>query len=70
MTEDRQERIRRRAYFIWQREGRPEGADLRHWVQATAEIDREDGQRDQPAATLGEAEMATVSSRPLRDTPN
>ncbi|MDX8466062.1 DUF2934 domain-containing protein [Mesorhizobium sp. VK23B] len=39
MTDDRQERIRRRAHEIWERAGRPEGAHMEHWDQATAEID-------------------------------
>jgi Protein of unknown function (DUF2934) len=29
--------IRRRAYRIWEREGRPEGRALGHWVQAESE---------------------------------
>ncbi|MEZ2128538.1 MULTISPECIES: DUF2934 domain-containing protein [unclassified Sinorhizobium] len=33
-----EDRIRQRAYQIWEREGRPEGADLRHWYQAVDEI--------------------------------
>ncbi|MER8430096.1 DUF2934 domain-containing protein [Mesorhizobium caraganae] len=42
MSEDRNERIRRRAYEIWQREGAADGEHERHWHQASAEIDRED----------------------------
>ncbi|RUW17185.1 DUF2934 domain-containing protein, partial [Mesorhizobium sp. M4B.F.Ca.ET.013.02.1.1] len=38
MTDDRQERIRQRAHAIWEKAGRPEGADIQHWDQATAEI--------------------------------
>lgn len=32
------ERIRNRAYQIWEEEGRPEGADLRHWLQAADQL--------------------------------
>ncbi|CAN7478651.1 DUF2934 domain-containing protein [Mesorhizobium amorphae] len=39
MTDDRQERIRQRAHEIWEQAGRPEGSDMQHWDQATAEID-------------------------------
>ncbi|CDX62127.1 conserved hypothetical protein [Mesorhizobium plurifarium] len=39
MTDDRHERIRQRAHEIWEQAGRPEGAHLDHWDQATAEID-------------------------------
>ncbi|MGF6227632.1 hypothetical protein QFZ27_001587 [Inquilinus ginsengisoli] len=42
MIEDRSERIRQRAYIIWQREGRPEGREQEQWRQAEAEIEAED----------------------------
>ena len=29
--------VSRRAYEIWEQEGRPEGCDLRHWLQAEQE---------------------------------
>jgi len=32
------EAISRRAYEIWESEGRPEGCDLRHWLQAEEEL--------------------------------
>lgn len=30
--------ISRRAYELWEKEGRPEGSDLRHWLQAEQEL--------------------------------
>lgn len=33
--------IRRRAYEIWEREGRPEGRASAHWQEAESEVDRE-----------------------------
>lgn len=36
--DDRDELIRRRAYAIWESEGRPEGQDQRHWEQACREL--------------------------------
>lgn len=36
--DDREELIRQRAYAIWESEGRPEGADQRHWEQASREL--------------------------------
>jgi hypothetical protein len=42
MGDDRHERIQRRAYEIWEREGGVHGVDQRQWRQAEAEIDRED----------------------------
>jgi len=41
MTDDRNEKIRDRAYAIWQREGGADGDHERHWHQAEMEIDRE-----------------------------
>jgi Protein of unknown function (DUF2934) len=41
--ENRERRIRERAYFIWQEEGRQEGRQLEHWDRAHARIDEEDG---------------------------
>ncbi|WP_027052354.1 DUF2934 domain-containing protein [Mesorhizobium erdmanii] len=41
MTDDRNDKIRDRAYAIWQREGGAHGDHERHWHTAEAEIDRE-----------------------------
>ena len=32
------ETVSRRAYELWEQEGRPEGCDLRHWLQAEQEL--------------------------------
>ena len=42
MQGDREDRIRHRAYEIWERDGRPEGRGEDHWAQACAEIEAED----------------------------
>lgn len=39
---DVEERIRQRAYAIWEREGRPDGRDADHWALAREEIAIED----------------------------
>lgn len=39
---DVEERIRRRAYAIWEQEGRPDGRDADHWALAREEIAIED----------------------------
>lgn len=41
------ERIRERAYEIWEREGRPADKSLEHWLQAEAEITAEEKGLDQ-----------------------
>lgn len=40
------DRIRRRAYEIWEREGRPEGREAEHWAAAQAELEREQTRSD------------------------
>lgn len=37
MTESRDEWIKKRAYALWEEEGRPSGRDAAHWEQATKE---------------------------------
>ncbi|MBN9055043.1 MAG: DUF2934 domain-containing protein [Rhizobiales bacterium] len=44
MNDDREDRIRRRAYELWQQEGSPEGKPDDHWLQAEHEIDHGDGE--------------------------
>jgi hypothetical protein len=41
MPDSRRERIERRAYEIWESEGRPHGRHDEHWRRAAAEIDAE-----------------------------
>jgi hypothetical protein len=36
---DREERIRHRAYSIWEERGRPHGEDFSHWQQASEEYE-------------------------------
>lgn len=32
------EAVAMRAYLLWEKEGRPEGRDFEHWLQAEAEL--------------------------------
>lgn len=41
MSDDREARIRDRAYQIWMDEGRPEGRDHDHWLRAKNEVEGE-----------------------------
>ena len=43
MTDDKQERIRQRAFEIWEQAGRPDGDHEKHWHQAVEEIEAEEG---------------------------
>jgi hypothetical protein len=57
------EDISQRAREIWEREGRPEGRDMQHWLQAEAELRRESEQgsaRSRPSAE--DHAVAKVSS--------
>ncbi len=42
MAPDRHAQIEARAYLLWEREGRPEGKALEHWLRAENEIDGEE----------------------------
>ncbi len=56
-----EDRIRERAYAIWEREGRPEGRREAHWEQARQELmderrrERERAERAAPVASLADA---------------
>jgi Protein of unknown function (DUF2934) len=39
--DDYTQRVRLRAYLIWEREGRPEGREAEHWRQAEHEVAQE-----------------------------
>jgi Protein of unknown function (DUF2934) len=39
------EYVQRRAYELWESEGRPTGRDQAHWLQAESEVARARGQR-------------------------
>ena len=53
----REEEIRRRAYSLWEKEGRPEGKHRHHWTLAEHELDAQQGEADNPLnlAALREA---------------
>ncbi|MDB5662407.1 MAG: hypothetical protein JWM38_743 [Sphingomonas bacterium] len=42
MSEPREALIRRRAYALWEADGRPAGKEDEHWRQALREIEAED----------------------------
>ncbi|WP_280842803.1 DUF2934 domain-containing protein [Pararoseomonas baculiformis] len=54
-----EERIRRRAHEIWEREGRPEGRQEEHWAQACREIAAE-GDGSGGAASAGADQDAST----------
>ena len=73
--QDDEEEIRRKAYSIWEREGRPEGRHDSHWEQARREAAgqgvtgggrrRKDAEARTPSAPDGGAGMAEGAPRRL-----
>lgn len=41
---EKEERIRARAYALWEQQGRPEGRQSENWEQARREIEQEDAE--------------------------
>lgn len=57
---DLEDRIRRRAYDLWEAEGRPQGRDAAHWAQAERELANAGG------ATGGRAPRKTTKRTAAR----
>src|SRR5687768_7686141 len=58
--------VSRRAYELWEKEGRPQGSDLRHWLQAEQECGMT---RFDTGETTSAAQTNTGSDvRPLQGT--
>jgi hypothetical protein len=67
--------VSRRAYELWEKEGRPEGCDLRHWLQAEQECrgaeSSEDARRERGTNIEGTSTNTPGSDsdiRPLQGT--
>jgi Protein of unknown function (DUF2934) len=60
--------IRERAYYIWEREGRPHGRDYEHWVRAQveliAEISTNNSGRKVAAARARTANAKATAAKP------
>ena len=61
--------ISRRAYDIWEQEGRPENRDLQHWLRAEqdlqAEMSSRSGSSDVGASNSGTLRSTNVDTQPL-----
>jgi len=53
------EDISKRAREIWEREGRPQGRDMEHWLQAEAEL-RQASLRDQTGTNITSTDDAML----------
>lgn len=72
MSNDRIDRIRKRAQEIWEREGRPNGREADHWSRAEAEIVAEEVEgkaKVPPAACAVEPGPVQDSRRRTRAAP-
>ena len=66
MQANQEQRIRQRAHQIWEREGRPDGADKRHWEQAMREIEEEEEIAGTAERYINEAQHPTAApKRPI-----
>lgn len=70
MTDDLANAIRRRAYFIWEAENRPQDKHLEHWLRAQAEIEVErsqgTGQPDNPPSVQRNQTNAEIAGANLK----
>lgn len=68
-----EERVRQRAYELWEQQGKPEGCEAEHWEQACREIEAEGGgpptEADMASSGLGPAADALreVAGSPVQD---
>jgi len=60
-ADDLEQRVRIRAYYLWEQEGRPEGRDLEFWDRARAA----DGEKDNPAARAPQEFAGETGAAPL-----
>lgn len=61
-----EERIRQRAYELWEANGRPEGQEFEHWSQARQEIEPFYKEGD---ATAGSVESSVAIPMPRSESP-
>lgn len=61
-TAGRQEEIRKRAYALWEKEGRPEGRHRDHWTRAEHELDARYGEADNPPRLEARREVSREHS--------
>ena len=58
MADDREQKVKSRAYEIWESEGRPSGRHDENWDQARREIERDQGRTTAGPAPEGPAKRA------------
>lgn len=75
MNDDREHKVRERAYALWETEGRPSGRHDEHWHRASSEIveatsgDAPDAE-PQDAALAPDADPKPVRRKPVAASPS
>lgn len=65
------EEVEHRAYELWEREGRPEGRDIEHWLTAERQLLGADVQVTQtPAGAVRSEDLADALSGGKRERPH
>lgn len=64
---EKEERIRRRAHEIWEREGHPVGRHDHHWLQARQEVEDEERDLDSLQQVVTDAVGLVVGTPPETD---
>src|SRR3954470_11267317 len=70
--------VSRRAYELWEKDGRPEGCELRHWLQAEQELGAttspdngkqpQNGSATRPSDATNTARNTSADTRPMPGT--
>jgi len=63
------EDISKRAREIWEREGRPQGRDMEHWLQAEAELRQQSNGYDEQQVASQDHSMLRVPSDLTKEEP-
>lgn len=69
MDQQREERIRQRAYRLWEDDGSPEGRADEYWSSAEAQIDAEGGE-EPPSPTVEQSDKRRLAGGPEEEDRN
>ena len=63
----REERIRERAYELWQADGGPHGNDLEYWERARELVGMEDSKQVAQVAVPDKSDLAVIIGQPVEE---
>jgi hypothetical protein len=68
MNDEREERVRRRAYQLWEDDGAPEGKADEYWGRAEKQVAAEyDAEGETPGIASDQASKRRVAGEPLQE---